>query len=322
MGDKIEFPFNDRMYFEQAVESVEKNDFETALEYIEKVYVNDKGNVVNHFYTVILYTLERFEEALEIADQRKDFYYQDEKHTVLYTTLLIKNQLFLEAEVLIQEHIENTYSMYYSEWQNLEKELSLERELVKFKLEREKKATKRELIALESYSPMKQAEIIGNAEELELEDLQETARIIFANPHVTGMTKRAFLELLINKQDPNDYVFPWFNEQRKVVPCQLDVFEQSPIVNQVHKLLETKMQKFPSLFEIVNVEMINDLLMLYPFMDEVVTDVDYWVDAYINYFDASNQLDINPTSQTTEEEEMAQWIDRLNQMAQRNTPLN
>lgn len=320
MGDKIEFPFNDRMYFEQAVEAIERNDFETALEYIEKVYVNDKGTVVNHFYTLTLYTLERFEEALDIADKQKDFYYQNEKYTVLYTTILIKNHLFLEAEVLIQDHIENTHSMYFSDWKKLKEELNLERELVKLKLEREKKATKRELIELESYSPMKQAEIIGKAEELVLEDLQETARIIFANPHVTGMTKRAFLELLIKKQDTNDYVFPWFNQQKEIVPEQLDVFEQHPIVKQVNQHLETKVQKIPSLFEVINVEIMNDLLMLYPFMEEVITDIDYWVDAYIDYFDTTNQLKTETSSQTTKQEEMDQWMDRLDQMAQRKTP--
>lgn len=322
LGDKIEFPFNDRMYFEQAVESIERNDFEAALENIEKVYANDKSNGVNHFYTLVLYTLDRFEEALEIANEQKNFYYQNEKHTVLYTNLLIKNQLFLEAEVLIQEHIENIHSIYHAEWQNLEKELNLERELVNYELEMQKKTTKRELGELENYSPMKQSEIIGNARDLELKELQEFARLIFFNPHTTGVTKRAFLELLVEKQDPNTYLFPWFDQQKEVVPRELEVFEHSPIVEVVDQIIEQKLHKYPSLFEIVKVEVINDLLMLYPFMEEVILDIDYWVGVYIDYFDAENQLEVQVSPQSKEQDEMKKWIEYLNQIAQRNSSLD
>ena len=318
LGDRIEFPFNNRMYFEQAVEAFEKSDFDQALEYIEKVYANDKGNKVNHFHTLILYSLERFEDALEIANEQKDFYYNNEKSLLLYTTILIKNRLFLEAEVLIQENIKDKTSMFSTEWENLEKELHLERELVKFKLEKQKKRTKRELIELENYSPMKQAEILGNAEELDLKDLQEVARIIFGNPHVTGMTKRAYLEILVKKEDTNTYGFPWFNQQKELAPSQLSVFDQNPIVNQVIQQLEMEAQKVPSLLEVIKIELMNDLLMLYPFIEEVITDVDYWVEAYISNFDPSNLIEKDTVELSESEETMEQWMDHLNQISQRN----
>ena len=318
MGDKIEFPFNDRMYFERAVEYIEKNNFEEALECIEKVYVNDKGTAVNHLYTLILYTLERYDEALEIANEQKDFYISQEKHATLYTMLLIKNQLFLEAEVLIQEHITELHSFYYSEWQSLERELNLERELVNFEIEMKKQATKKELIELDTYSPSKQTEIIQKARDLELQDLQQRASSVFTSPYISGMTQRAFLELLVEKQDPNKYLFPWFNQQKEVIPKEIHSFDQVEIVKKIDDLLSRKLHKYPSLFDVVKMEMVNDLLLLYPFIEDVVTDMDYWVDCYIEHFDFSDQLKIDTTTQIDEQIEMKSWINRLHQVAGRN----
>lgn len=318
MGDKIEFPFNDQMYFEQAVEYIERNDFEAALACIKKVYENDKGTAVNHLYTLILYTLERYDEALDIANEQKNFYVAQEKHATLYTMLLIKNQLFLEAEVLIQDHLTESPSFYSSEWESLERELELERELVNFEMEMEKQATKKELAELDSYSPNKQTEIIQKARTLELEDLQERAAFIFSSPSLSGIAQRAFLELLVEKQDTDQYLFPWFNQQKEVVPREIERFDQVTIIQNLDDILSRKLHKYPSLFEVVKVEMMNDLLLLYPFIEEVVTDIDYWVESYIEYFDFSEQLQLETTPQTNEHLEMEKWLSHLHQVARRN----
>jgi len=322
MGDKIEFPFNDKMYFKQAIAHIEKSEFERALEKIEKVYANDKRHAVNHLYTSVLYTLERYGEALDIAKKAKDFYIKNEKNTILYTMLLIKNQLFLEAEVLIQQHLDDTVTVYKSEWENLQKELNLERELVNFEIDMQKKSTQKELFEIETYSPMKQAEIIRQARDLDLAVLQKAASKIFSHSYTTDVVQRAFLETLVEKEDTNEYIFPWFNQQRKIIPKALTVFEQVPLVSQMDELLAKKMEKAPSLFDVVKVEIMNDLLLLYPFIEETITDIDYWVDCYIAQFDFTDELDTHTTPQNAEQETMQTWISHLNQMAQRDRPFN
>jgi len=322
MGDKIEFPFNDKMYFKQALGHIEKNEFEQALDKIEKVYANDKREAVNHLYVSVLYTLERYEEALDIAQKAKDFYINNEKNTILYTMLLIKNQLFLEAEVLIQQHLDGTVSAYEEKWENLEKELNLERELVNFEIDMQKKSTQKELFDIDSYSPMKQAKIVRKAHNLDLSFLQKIASKVFSSLTTTETVQRAFLEILIEKEDPKEYIFPWFNQQRKIIPKKLSVFEKVPIVRHMDELLAQKLEKAPSLVEVVKVEIINDLLLLYPFIEETVTNVDYWLDCYIAQFDFTNELDIHPFPKNEKQETMQTWINHLNQRAQRNIPPN
>src|SRR5699024_819499 len=79
LGDKIDFPFNNQMYLAKATACIENNDFEQALTYIEKIYATEKSYAINYFYASILYSLERYEEALEIADEYK----RDRKSTRL-----------------------------------------------------------------------------------------------------------------------------------------------------------------------------------------------------------------------------------------------
>lgn len=317
MGDKIEFPHNDRMYFEQAVNHVASNQFEEALNCMETVYASQQNPTTNHLYAFILYTLERYEEALEIADEQKAFYVENEKNSLLYTMMLIKNQLYLEAEVLIQEGLSTVDPLVLAEWKNLERELNSARERSRIEMEAHKKKIKSELSEIASYSPIKQSEMIEEARVLELEDLQEIAPMIFSNPMVSPLTKRAYLEDLVEKQDPNEYNFLWFDQQRKVIPIEIDWFDQTPTVNELDDILEQKLHKHPSLLEVVRVEIVNDLLLLYPFIEEIVTDLDYWVDCYVSALDFSEQLEVDSQPKTGEQEKLNEWVQKFHQMAHR-----
>lgn len=62
MSNKIEFPYNNKIYLRRALKSIEQEHFEEALNYIEKVYETNKTQYVNRIYTFVLYTLERYEE--------------------------------------------------------------------------------------------------------------------------------------------------------------------------------------------------------------------------------------------------------------------
>lgn len=317
MGDKIEFPLNSQRYFEQALQFLENQQYEKAVVCLEKVYATEKTTQINHIYTVILYTLDRVEEALEIASELKEFYMKNEKETVFYTMLLIKNHLFLEAEVLIQNHLSNNHSPYKSEWQNANKELVLERENVHFQMELEKKETIKALNEIENYSPSKQTEIIQNARQLNLPELQRAAQTLFLNTQVLPATQKAFLELLIEKEDTNNYLFQWLDGPRQIVPKQLKTFQELSILEDITDSLGTKLEKNPTAIEIIYTEMLNDLLLLYPFVEEIVTDANYWVDSYLKAF---NLLDIpfnDPLPVSKEEQQMEKWLNYFNQLAHR-----
>ena len=180
-----------------------------------------------------------------------------------------------------------------------------------------KEKTKKQLAEISHFSMLEQAEIIEDAKELELKDLQVVATLIFANPFVSGQTQRSFLEVLVEKKDDTIYQFPWFNQQVQIKPRDLHVFSEVNVVKNIDQLLEEKLAKYPSLLEIIKVEVINDLLLLYPFIDETITDLDYWIDYYIKQFDYAEEFNKDVTPHTKEESKMKKQLEQLDIIAQR-----
>lgn len=307
------------MYLRQALASIEDDAYDDALEYIRKAYDIDPNPHINHFYTLTLSTLGRYVEALNVANEQKKFYLEHEQNALLYTTLLIKNNLFIEAEHLIQKNNLHSYSLFNQEWETLEKELDLERELVSFEIDMKNKETKRKLMDISQYSMMDQIEIIQEARRLDLPDLQMAAAVIFSSPFLSGQVQRSYLEVLIEKQDGQTYSFPWFNQHKLICPKELATFRDTLIALKVESKIEDKLLKQPTLSEIVKVEIINDLLLLYPFIEEVVTDMDYWIDCYIEQLDYSDEpsSEVKVMDSTEEEAAMRQWLKHLTVHSQR-----
>ena len=63
--------------------------------------------------------------------------------------------------------------------------------------------------------------------------------------------------------------------------------------------------------------MINDLLVLYPFADEIITNEEFWVELYLQAFDLKGKNQYVKENLTKDEREMVKWQDYLNQLAQR-----
>ena len=317
MGDTIEFPYNQRMYFEEAKNALAENQLEKALEAIIKVYDKDKGPEVIHLYSTILTLMEDDETALDIARDQEDFFLAHEEYAITYVLLLIKNKMYLEAETIIDDNLDNQHSTIIQHWQQANVELNKHREESIRLQEQKNQETKDGLINLDTYQPIKQHQILEDARDLALIDLQEVAPKIFLSPFINGMLQRSLLEVLITKQDDKEYVFTWLNQQRTLKPNELSEFDQDPKLNKILFELEKKTEKQPDLKEPIQIELINDLLILYPFINEVVTDIPYFVNYYISTYGSDN-LSINDIQpKTAEQNALYDWIQYLNQLSGR-----
>ena len=317
MGDAIEFPHNQRMYFEEAQRALAENQLEKALEVIKKVYDKDKGPEVIHLYSTILTLMEDDEPALDIAREQETFFLAHEEYAISYVLLLIKNKMYIEAETIINENLENEHSTFIQHWQQINVELNRHREESIRLQEQKNQKTKDGLLNLETYQPIQQHQILKDAQDLALVDLQEVAPKIFLSPFINGMLQRSLLEVLIMKQDDKEYLFTWFNQQRLIKPNELIEFEQDSDLNNILLELEKRTEKQPDLKESIQTELINDLLILYPFIGEVVTDIPYFVNYYISTYDP-NQLIAKDTQPETEEQSaLYDWIQYLNQLSGR-----
>lgn len=317
MGDKLEFPHNKRIYWEEAQNALTANQLEKALNAVQKVYELDKSPEVIYLYSTVLSLMEEHKIALDVANEHKDYFFISEESIISYVLLLIKNQFYLEAESIINEHISETNSIYNKHWQQVNEELNLHRdEAIKLQ-EKKNQETKQALSQLEDYSINKQHEIIKKAQDLSLADLQEVSQRIFIHPMINGMIQRSLLEVLIIKQDHTVYSFNWLNQQRTIRPADCTEFEMDSMLVETISKLEQALEKQPALIEPISIELTHDLLLLYPFIGEVVTDSQYFVDRYVRAYDSnsSNTIDIEPI--TEEKIALDEWIDYLNQVSGR-----
>lgn len=315
MADKIEFPLNNEFYFKQAEEYMLNREYSKALEKIQKV--NDESPDVYYLHGLILYYLEEYEEALDKLNEYKDIFLQDEKYALSYVMLLIKNKQFIEAEAIILEHLNTEIATFHSEWQLLEMELNSAREQYNKEIEQKKSQIKYALLNMSHISPLEQTQIISEANILDLFDLQPIAQEVFSNFNVTPLNQRAFLELLIEKKDDQEYNFYWFQQTKTLIPKNLSRFEDVPIISDIENILVTKLEKHPEYIEPLYIEIMNDLLMLYPFMEEIIRDSNYWVNLYLQHYSELLNLELNIEPVDEEQSDMLEWFFQLNKMANR-----
>lgn len=303
------------MYMLKAVEHIHTGDAYEALNLLEKAYELKQDHTVNMLYTSTLVQTGKYEEALEIANDMPDFYKKEDKRCLLYVSILLKNHLFLQAEVIIQRKLKETYSPFYKEWKNAEKLLQYEREQEELVRRNEQKSLIKKLYALADLSLEGQLHTVEQAETLDIDTLRKVGTVIFGNPYVHTLSKSAFLQFLIKHKDTSTYQFEWFDEVRNLVPSELQLFDETTVVKETRRILEEKLTQNPSMLEIVSPEVEFHLMKLYPFIEEVVTDPVKWIDLYLKIYDESQQDDEGWAKHLDEEQrEMFQWFQRLTEI--------
>lgn len=317
MSKRIEFPLDSSDYLRKARLLLQEGKSENALALMEKAYTSDDDVQINIFYALMLVRFEMYEEALDVMNQEKSLYMNNEKYASFYAETLIMTQKFIEAEYIIQKYTQDQAIVDPQAWANLGQKLVEERERIDLEVRIQRNEIKKSLRELEQYSHLVQLNKIKQAEKLDLSDLQKVAPIILVSPNISGIVQRYLLELLIQEGDQQTYSFMWFNQLKKVCPAELPRFDDIEIVHEILKMIEEKLAKYPDLAIRVQIELTNDLLLLYPYIEETIKDIDFWVNAYISALDFFGYMDIEQPAITTEQQEMMQWIDYLNTIAQR-----
>lgn len=317
MGDRIEFPLNGRIYFEKGVAAFEQGEQKQATKYLTKAVKYTNNVDVNLYCAFVLSAYQKYAKALAVMNKQKDFYLNNEKHAAFYVEILIKNKLFLEAEYIIQKYQLNSMTAEDEIWEKLEYELNNSRELYNFEEKMKRKDIIQSLRSLADCSPMVQTKTVEDAKILELSDLQKLAPAILSNHQLNENARRGFLELLIQRNDENEYSFLWLNQIRTVRPIELFEFSKISTVEHIFNLLKDKLSKNPDLYYWVEAEMLHDLLLLYPYIDEIITDTDFWIDLYIEQLDLFDYVKKERLAVTKEEIKMKEMIEYLNVIAQR-----
>lgn len=312
MGERIDFPGNYEVYLKKAVHMFQEGNVVDACHFFEEAYGIHQEPSVNAMYVSALYQLEDYEKAKEIADDKKKLYENDESLYSLYTTILIKNHLFVEAERIIQKKLalQNPAASTKEIW--IAAKNALEHEKHKQKQEKRKynQELLKEILAMGDKSFEHQAALVKDMKDMDKEWFVLGARSILRNLFINEIVKSTVLEILIDHQVDEEVELYWFSQRRFITPTQVTSLEEEKIVKYISEELKEKFEDDnPSLYHALLQEMNLYFLLLHPYIEEVITDADKWLSLSFKRYDTKFE---NKDEENKESRKMEVWINRLN----------
>ena len=317
MGKRIDFPHNNRMtqlFFEEAYDYILEKDQEKALDKIRMIYSYNKSAETVYLYSVILAANERYPAALDMANTMKSYYFEDESRLMMYTTLLFYNSQFIEAENIILNKSDRSYPENRKLWDEVYESFKIIQKEYIIRIESMIEETKDKLQNLEKYTYSEQKEIMETAKLLKLTDLQQVAPKIFNSPVLDMLTQRSFLEVLIAKEDPTTYKIRDYNEYREIVPKDSYILIEHPYIRAISTEVEARLDKNPALNDMLHREIISVLSLFYPFIEEAIPDIQYFVDYFVEKYDINDTVTKDIEVKTVDQEKVDETLAILNQM--------
>jgi hypothetical protein len=313
MGDQIEFPKNYGTYMHHALSALQDSDYERAITHMKKAYAIKDENSLNILLVSTLFQNGQVNEALDYAEEKESFYLTNEKRLLVYIELLIYNYQFLLAQKLLDDEVRSATSENLASWQTLrdtleQKKLEAEKERQQTEIERMKK-----LFSLASLTPDEQFAMIQEADEMKTDNLIQAAPSVFQNPYVHPFARSGLLSVLIDRKVNQSFSYTWLNEDREVIPASMSTFEDHPVVLDTYSEIEESFISNPSLKVLVEQEVKAVLLMLFPFIDEVIQKED--ISAWIYTIAEGIQLEQDAVVQVSEEKQayIKSWVSRVYQ---------
>ncbi len=312
LGEKIEFPKNYEYYLNQGKSLMECGETREAVDLIEKAYTIKSDRETNLVLVTVLYQVGEYEKAKNMAGEHLSLYQNDEQLYALYTSILIKNHDFLQAEKIIAiEKNKQNNQVSVTLWQSLAQSMEDEKE----SLERTKKNKQQQVLknvfSMSNQSLEEQSKTFKETEILPPHLFLQAAESILTNPFVNGITKTTLLQTLLSREIDTPFTLEWFNEKHIIIPKNLVPFQESKAVQAIEDILKEQLENNnPVLYQIVSQEIYIHFMLLYPFIDEIITVPEEWVQLYIDRYEEGqqNSYQENGSEQTSK---LAEWMLRL-----------
>lgn len=313
MGDQIEFPKNYAIYTSKALEYLQINEFSKAITLLKKAYALKDEENINVLLVSALFQNGEINEALEIANEKEEFYKSNERRLLVYVEILLANQHFLHVRKHIDTFISLSHSPYHEAWVKLENELELKIEEADRKQRNKEENLVKQLFSLASVSQEEQFNYINQAEALSTDKLQKVAPSIFNNPYIHPLARTSMLSLLIERKDRTHYTYTWFDKTKMIVPSKLQMFEEHERVRSILKKAQRFFEQNPTLSELLLNELKFVLLSLYPFIDDVIAreKEEEWILELAEGINGPLESDYNVSK--ADKDYICSWISQIHQ---------
>lgn len=303
--NRIIFPQSEEQIMKQALKAREHKQLDEAIDLVRAAYQTKPTRRITLLYFDLLFEKQKMEEAYVLAEKHEEWFLSDNLYCTKYIETLIKAKQFIKAEALINRLVKKTKQSVISDEciSYLQEDLEIARK--DYNDCRKKKEIRiiQALSTLYTLSPPQQRELVHESRGYTSSAIQLAYQQALINQQTDELAKTLILDEMLKQGRQGEIVLDWFGEKRSLSLQQLEGFDDKPIVRRLMEKAEKDFSDNPSLAQLIQGELIIHLSMLYPFIEEVVTDEDDWLLLYLQQY-GDGHADEVPL-------EMHKWFDKL-----------
>ena len=164
-----------------------------------------------------------------------------------------------------------------------------------------------QLRRLHSLEQPHQLEVISQAHLLSSDTLLNLAPAILTATDLSQLVKTSFIQVLLQKDCKETLDLYWHGQERQIVLATLDVFEEASLPQEIIHQLDHQLMDYPNQRQVIIQEAVFHLMQLYPFVGEVIQDIDHWVLLYQQKFIHHTFL----TAENEQQNQQKKWFNKL-----------
>ncbi|WP_220740083.1 type I restriction endonuclease subunit R [Leuconostoc miyukkimchii] len=284
---------------DRAQTEMSQENWHDAAETLTTVYDSLSTFEVNYRLVTSLFMDEQYQLASSYADDFLLNYLEEESDFRMIVALAVQNQSFVYAQQLAML------------WDNLDTQEKVLQEI----RDAEQRAVEnmattlqtisRQFYHLSDYSMIEQRDRYESARHLPVDQFIVGAKYLLVDPYATPIIRATLLEDLQKLQVPGKIQYRWLDDELyTVVLSELPLLTNSKIFEYIADLLDEKLgNDDPIAMDILAQQVRFELTLLYPRVEEIVTDPESWVEASVNrYYDRQN---------LSETEKQKKWHDKV-----------
>ena len=306
MGEMLEFPANENRLLYLGKKSSEQGDDLKAIQYFNDSYETSQSLEVNYLLVKALINVGRLETAYIYMKEYEDDYREQSELQPLYFDILLKRKQFLVLEKWLltfdraphlSEEFKQTLNQTQKYWTLVDKTDYTNR-LLRIK-------------SIEKVSFIKQKALLQEMNYLtKLDFFKLSSEIFLISKNISPLIRSQIIDELVQlKYEGTVSILDVFgqlhhhaklNEMNRLMPSVKN--------NSLYKDLSEYMENNQPSQETLVLNIVKTHLgMMYPYIDDIVTDVKSWNKAYLTYFG----FDIIDNQEVNKINQQIQLLDRI-----------
>lgn len=262
--------------YQKALQLMTDEKWLEASSLLEDLIDEQPSDDVTKALVLALYRAKQYARAFVYFAEQAEVFTGDKGHARLAVHLLLHNQSYIAARLFITD--------LPLDWQDEFETLIAEAEqTAEEKFQTTIQTALRSFYHLGDCPLNEQQERLGAARQLPLKEYLTGAQFLLRDPYAHQLIKAALVDTLRQLGVDQRMALRWLDAREYTInPAKLSAIEELPVVQELHRELADRLANHnPSEYQLAGQELQMQLMLLYPLIEEKVTDPAGWVNCLI-----------------------------------------